>query len=40
VLWGARCLARVEADWGAAVLDAWERGTSSLRAPLDEPAVA
>jgi hypothetical protein len=36
VLWGARCLARVEADWGAGVLDAWERGSSSLRVPLDD----
>jgi hypothetical protein len=36
VLWGARCLARVEADWGEAVLSAWEDGGSSLRAPLDD----
>lgn len=39
VLWGARCLARVEADWGEAVLDAWERGESSLRVPLADTAV-
>ena len=36
ILWGARCLARVEGDWGRSVLDAWERGTSSLRASLDD----
>jgi len=40
VLWGARCLARVEADWGAAVLGAWEDGRSSLRAALGEPIAA
>ena len=40
VLWGARCLARVEADWGNVVLAAWEDGASSLRAPLDDPVAA
>jgi hypothetical protein len=35
VLWGARCLAHVEAEWGRAVLAAWEDGASSLRAPFD-----
>jgi len=39
VLWGARCLARVEADWAAGVLAAWERGASSLRVPLADRAV-
>ena len=39
VLWGARCLARVEADWAAAVLAAWERDESSLRAALADRAV-
>ncbi len=36
VLWGARCLARVEADWAHSVLSAWEDGGSSLRAPIDD----
>ncbi len=39
VLWGARCLVAVEADWTRWLLDAWERGGSSLRAPLGEPAA-
>jgi hypothetical protein len=38
VLWGARALVDLEARWGAHVLDAWEAGVSSLRAPLAEPA--
>jgi hypothetical protein len=38
VLWGARALVHVEARWGAHLLDAWEAGLSSLRAPLAEPA--
>jgi hypothetical protein len=40
ILWGARCLARVEADWGTAVLQAWEDSRSSLRAPLGESVAA
>jgi hypothetical protein len=44
VLWGARCLARVEADWATHLLDAWERGETSLREALatteSEPALA
>jgi hypothetical protein len=39
VLWGARCLARVEAEWAAHLLGCWSRGASSLRAPLADPAV-
>jgi hypothetical protein len=42
VLWGARCLAAVEADWGIHLLDAWERGETSLRDELPsacEPAA-
>jgi hypothetical protein len=35
ILWGARALAAVEARWAASLLDAWERGESSLL-----PAVA
>jgi hypothetical protein len=38
ILWGARCLARVEADWAAHLLDCWAQGRSSLRAPLAVPA--
>jgi heme oxygenase-like protein len=38
VLWGARCLARVEADWAAHLLGAWAAGGSSLREPLAVPA--
>jgi hypothetical protein len=33
VLWGARCLAELDARWAARVLSAWEAGESSLRAP-------
>jgi hypothetical protein len=39
VLWGARCLARAEADWAGSLLDAWSEGCSSLRAPLANAAV-
>jgi hypothetical protein len=34
VLWGARCLSRVEADWGAHLLEAWANGETSLREAL------
>jgi hypothetical protein len=34
VLWGARCLLAVEADWARHLMGAWEAGTTSLRAPL------
>ena len=40
VLWGARCLARVEADWAAGVLAAWHDGASSLRARLGDAVPA
>jgi hypothetical protein len=40
VLWGARALTALEADWSAALLGAWERGESSLRAPLSRPVAA
>jgi len=40
VLWGARCLARVEADWAQTVLGAWQEGGSALRAPLDDRVPA
>jgi hypothetical protein len=38
VLWGARCLLAVEADWATHLLGAWGEGTTSLRAPLTLPA--
>jgi hypothetical protein len=34
VIWGARCLLAVEADWARHLLEAWEAGETSLRAPL------
>jgi hypothetical protein len=37
ILFGARALAHLEGLWAAHVLEAWEAGTSSLRAPLDVP---
>jgi hypothetical protein len=37
VLWGARCLARVEADWATHLLDAWDGDETSLREPLPSP---
>jgi hypothetical protein len=40
VLWGARCLLAVEADWAQHLLAAWEDGGTSLRAPLTLPAPA
>jgi hypothetical protein len=38
VLWGARALVHVEARWTTHLVDAFEAGVSSLRAPLAEPA--
>jgi Iron-containing redox enzyme len=38
ILWGARALAAVDRRWGDHVLDAWEAGDTSLRAPLREHA--
>jgi hypothetical protein len=35
ILWGARCLGELDRRWADWVLDAWEIGASSLRAPLD-----
>jgi len=34
VLWGARALALLEGRWARHLLEAWEEGRSSLRAPL------
>jgi hypothetical protein len=34
VLFGARALLQLEARWATHLMDAWERGESSLRAPL------
>jgi Iron-containing redox enzyme len=39
VLFGARALLEVEAQWAQHLMDSWERGESSLRAPL-VPAAA
>ncbi|MBN1530950.1 MAG: iron-containing redox enzyme family protein [Thermoleophilaceae bacterium] len=33
VLWGARCLAELDARWATRVLSAWDAGESSLRDP-------
>jgi hypothetical protein len=40
VVFGARALAHVESAMATAMLDAWERGTSSLRAPIPDPVPA
>jgi hypothetical protein len=40
VLWGARCLLAVEAEWAGHLLGAWESGTTSLREPLTLAAIA
>ena len=40
ILWGAAVLVEIEARWAASVLEAWDRGESSLRTPLAEPAPA
>jgi Iron-containing redox enzyme len=34
ILWGARALVALEGRWARHLLDAWQRGESSLRAPL------
>jgi hypothetical protein len=39
VLWGARALVEVEARWARHLLEAWEAGRSSLRAPLGAEAA-
>ena len=39
IVWGARALEVLEERWSAYLLDAWEAGESSLRAPLGRPAV-
>ena len=40
ILWGARALVEVEARWARHLLESWEAGRSSLRAPLPAPAPA
>jgi hypothetical protein len=40
ILWGARALVLVEERWSRSLLDAWERGESSLRRALPAPAPA
>jgi hypothetical protein len=42
VIWGARALAHLDERWSVRLLEAWRRGRSSLRRPLesgDEPPV-
>ena len=39
VLWGARCLLAVEADWAEHLLRSWGAGETSLRAPVSLAAV-
>ena len=36
VLWGARALVELEARWARHLVEAWEAGRCSLRAPLEE----
>jgi Iron-containing redox enzyme len=40
VLWGARALVEVEGRWASHLLDSWERGETSLLAPLGEALAA
>ncbi|HEX2085163.1 MAG TPA: iron-containing redox enzyme family protein [Solirubrobacteraceae bacterium] len=40
VLWGARALAAIEAEWARSLLAAWDAGRPSLLAPLGEAAPA
>jgi hypothetical protein len=40
ILWGARALAAVEGRWAHCLLDSWERGISSLLAPIPSTAPA
>jgi hypothetical protein len=39
ILWGARALVHVEAQWAARILEAWEDGRSSLLAGAEIGAV-
>ena len=40
ILWGAGALVAVEGRWARHLLHAWERGASSLRAPLSARVAA
>jgi hypothetical protein len=40
ILWGARALVHVEAEWARHMVGAFERGESSLRSPLGDPVGA
>jgi hypothetical protein len=40
ILWGARALAAVEAQWSRELLTAWDAGRTSLLAPLGDAAAA
>jgi hypothetical protein len=40
ILFGAAACLHVDARFAGAVLDAWQRGLSSLRVPTDEESVA
>jgi len=36
ILWGARALVALDGRWARHVLDSWELGRSSLRAPISQ----
>ena len=40
ILWGASALVAVEGRWAKHLMDAWERGESSLRIPLADPVAS
>jgi hypothetical protein len=40
IIWGARALAELDARWARHLLDSWERGVSSLGAPIPSTAPA
>jgi hypothetical protein len=39
ILWGARALVELEARWAGGLLEAWQHGRSSLRAPVEADAA-
>ena len=40
ILWGASALVAVEGRWARCLTAAWERGATSLRAPVEARAAA
>jgi hypothetical protein len=40
VIFGARALTEVDARWARHLLESWEAGRSSLRAPAAHPALS